>query len=592
MDSFLSIESKWGVSPDDPHRVTEPWKLIVHAKHILNINDTSCPEHIQSVFTEHIEDLVEAYDIMKSEGCDFETNVRVNRVLELAYYAQNACMSVSRMAELMDQNNDFRDNTDVSIFRFRSIDPSENTKYQNFLLYILGHFYKMGFARYNDNVYKSITYDGFNTRAWKLVGSISDTIYASVCKETNYDQFINLTHRGDSVRSATEFLNNCKDNQFPKLTKDRHVFSFRNGIYFADTDTFVKYGTDAHKAISSNLVSSKFFNHDFIDYSNVEPEEIPTPLLDSIFSFQRIDTEVMKWVYIMTGRIIYNIDELDGWQVIFFVQGQAGTGKSTYANSVCKQFYDEEDVGVMSNNIQKKFGLSDLVDKLLYVAPEIKRDFSIEQGEFQSIISGDKVTINIKCKSSRFENWTIPGVMAGNESPDFVDNAGSIQRRLVTLRFKQKVKKGDLLLGKKISHEMHAIIQKCNKFYRREALVNGRENIWTLLPQYFVDSQQELAKATNPLIHFMLSENIVIDSSKFVPEKVFTSAFNQHCKENNYNKPRFNPDFYLGPFAQYGVHVVYNEARLYQGITKRGTYFVGMDIKYDDAYDNFDDSEL
>ena len=37
---------------------------------------------------------------------------------------------------------------------------------------------------------------------------------------------------------------------------------------------------------------------------------------------------------------------MDGWQVIFFVQGQAGTGKSTYVINVCKQFYDEEDVGV------------------------------------------------------------------------------------------------------------------------------------------------------------------------------------------------------------------------------------------------------
>ena len=31
--------------------------------------------------------------------------------------------------------------------------------------------------------------------------------------------------------------------------------------------------------------------------------------------------------------------------------------------------------GVMSNSIQKQFGLSDLVDKLLYVAPEIKQYF-------------------------------------------------------------------------------------------------------------------------------------------------------------------------------------------------------------------------
>lgn len=583
MDALEKFEKLWGVSPENPHKVSDCTQIAQYAWGAVGLKDSDSPEHIQEVFKEHVDALVDCYNEIKSDACDFETHVRMNRVLEIVYYCQNMCVSGSRIAQLMDHNVDFRDNADASLFRFRAIDPAENSKYQNFLLYVLGTFHKRKYARYSGNVYKVVTANGFNTHAWAFVGTISDIIYDCVCKETNYDQFINVTARGDTVRSATEFLTHCSDKQFPNLTRDRRIFSFRNGIYFAKEDRFVEYASEEYKNIPDGVVAAKYFDNDFVPAANAQ--DIETPHFDSIFKYQGIPEDVMEWVYILTGRLIYEIDELDGWQVIFFVQGQAGTGKSTYAMSVCKQLYDEEDVGIMSNNIQKKFGLSDLVDRLLYVAPEIKRDFSIEQGEFQSIVSGDKVTINIKCKASRFENWVIPGVMAGNECPDFIDNAGSIQRRLVTLRFTKKVHKGDLLLGKKIQHEMPALIQKCNKLYLAMAAKHGRDSIWTILPSYFADTQRELAKATNPLIHFLLSGSVCLDPNKHIPEKVFVSAFNEHCRANNYEKHRFNPDFYMGPFSQHNITAEHGVSKEYNGGIRKDTYFVGLDIAHS-GYDS------
>ena len=579
MDILEEIEKHWGVSPTNPFKVDDSSKVLTLCFKNLGVKATQSCGHIQDYAKTYIDKLIELQNNLKSSGdFDFETQVRINRVLEMTYYAQNSCHSLSRVMELMDQNVDFTDNSDASLFRFKSISYQDNTKFQNFLLYILAHFYKHNYARYNGDVYKKIhTKDGYNTHAWERVGTITETIYKSVCKETNYDQFINVTHRGDSIRVATDFLSNCSDKQFPQLDKNRRVFSFSNGIYFAKDDNFVEYASDEYRSINSSVVSAKYFDQIFESSENWQ--NIKTPLFDSLFELQDIDEEILKWVYIFTGRLIYEIDELDGWQVIFFVQGQAGTGKSTYANNICKQFYDEEDVGIMSNNIQKTFGLSDIVDKLLYVAPEIKRDFNIEQGEFQSIISGDKITVNIKYKNSRFETWSIPGVMAGNECPDFIDNAGSIQRRLITLRFVNKIKDGDLMLGRKLKEEMGNIIQKCNKAYRETAFQYGRKNIWTVLPHYFLHTQQELAKATNPLIHFLLSENIVLDSTKFIPEKLFVAAFNEHCKDNNYNKNRFNPDFYMGPFAQHNIKVKYKETQIYEGNKKTGTYFMGVDLR-------------
>ena len=584
MERLEQYESQWGVSPENPHKVQDPKLIVELAYSALGIQSSDPPEHVYDTFSEHISDIVDA----KNEICStFELEVRVNRLLEIAYYAQCVCVGLNRISEVLDHTRDFRDNADASLFRFRPVNNDNTSAYQRFLLYVLGEFYRRKYARYNGDVYKLITTtEGYNTHAWQRIGTISEIMYSLVRKETNYDQFLNVTQRGDCIRTASEFLNQCHDSQFPQLVKDRRVFSFSNGIYFAADDRFVEYGTEDHASLQSSVVAAKHFPLAFEQCDTWQ--DIETPMFDSIFKHQHISDEVLAWVYIMTGRLIYEIDEKDGWQVIFFVQGQAGTGKSTYANSICKQLYDEEDVGIMSNNIQRTFGLSDIVDKLLYVAPEIKRDFNIEQGEFQSIVSGDKVTINIKCKGSRFENWKIPGVMAGNECPDFIDNAGSIQRRMVTLRFTQKVYKGDLNLGKKLKLEMPKILQKCNKAYLEAASAYGRDTIWGVLPKYFVSSQQELAKATNPLVHFLLSETVTLRKDAFVPEKIFKQAFNDHCRDNNYKPPRWNQDFCMGPFSQHGITLEKNTARSYQGTVVSGSFLCGVDMFLGNAH-TYDD---
>lgn len=576
MDLLNKFETSWGISSENPHKVSDKTALSSFFYTQLQLTENSSIYEIQEKFQVYIDQLLVVYNDLKKEKetKNFEIIVRINRLLEIVYYAKSFCVSSSRILDLMDLNNDYRDNCDANMFRFVTVDDSKNNHYQNFLLFLLDSFYENNYARYNNDIYQmKFTDDMIPTYSWIRIDSITNVIYSMIKKETNYDQFLNATNSMNSVKQAAEFLNNCQDSQFRELIKDRHVFAFKNGLYFAKDDKFIMY----HEKIPSNTVASKYFDIDF-NSDDISPENIETPYFDSIFQHQKICDNVLKWIYVFTGRLIYEIDEMDGWQVIFFVQGQAGTGKSTYVMNVCKQLYDEEDVGVMSNNIQTKFGLSDLVDKLLYVAPEIKRDFSIEQGEFQSIVSGDKVTINIKCKSSRFENWKIPGIMAGNESPDFVDNSGSIQRRMASIKFNYKVSDGDLLLGKKLQNEMGSILKKCNKYYLEYAEKYGRKNIWTVLPDYFANTRAEIARSTNALIHFLSSGKMVFSEDKYIPEKVFIQLFNQHCMDNNYKKCRFNQDFYTGPFSQYNITVENLDKKKYFGKNTAGPFFIGLDV--------------
>ena len=289
------------------------------------------------------------------------------------------------------------------------------------------------------------------------------------------------------------------------------------------------------------------------------------------------------------GRLLYKINHLDGWQVIFFFQGQAGTGKSTIAN-ICKAFYDDEDVGILSNNVQRKFGLSDILDKKIFIAPEIKRDFCLEQAEFQSMVSGDTMSIAEKYKKSRFITWDTPGILAGNETPDFIDNYGSIQRRIISIRFVKKVANGDMMLGRKLHEEMAKIIHKCNLAYIDAYSKFAKDDIWKHIPSYFVDNRNAMAAATNPLIHFLSSGKLTLDENRIMPEKEFIQYFNSHCVDNNYSKPRFNPDFYTGPFTQFGISIVKKNTFFWPPEGCRGskqitgTAFMGVDFLHDDEH--------
>ena len=105
-----------------------------------------------------------------------------------------------------------------------------------------------------------------------------------------------------------------------------------------------------------------------------------------------------------------------------------------------KQFYEIEDVKTLSNNVEKKFGLSSIYDGLLFVGPEIRGSMALEQAEFQSIVSGESRDRRQTREGqvSRVDNF---GCHGGQRGPD-----GRIRRlyvhRLVTFNFSPGSERG------------------------------------------------------------------------------------------------------------------------------------------------------
>jgi hypothetical protein len=464
-----------------------------------------------------------------------------------------------------------------------------STPFQKCLLYSLDQTYKAGYRRYKGQCCEEIkTIEGHRTRAWQTKFTIEQFVYSLAQKDDNFEVWKNFTSRGTVFRDVIDNMSKCIDAQFPEITKRRHVWSFKNGVFVGKEwipdrgvydCCFYSYDSQEFRCLDPTIIACKYFDQQFDDFSHIERwQDIPTPWFDSILKYQNFEDEVCDWAYVMGGRLCYDVGEMDGWQVIPFFKGIARSGKSTLITKVFKKFYENEDIGTLSNNIERKFGLSAIKDSFMFIAPEVKGDLALEQAEFQSMVSGEDVSVAVKNKTAVSIEWNVPGVLGGNEVPNWKDNSGSVLRRILPWNFAKQVRDADPQLDEKLNRELPIILLKCVKAYLDYSNKYRDKDIWNVVPEYFKKIQKQVAMVASTLHNFLESTNIIYGKELFVPQKLFVQVFNQHCQANNLGKHKFNQDFYAGPFSSRDIEVR-DEVVNYKGRTyPKQPVIYGVDV--------------
>lgn len=530
--------------------------------------------------------------LLRADSKD-ERRKRVDQFLRTLFYVQQAYGAAKVSARLLQSGVDGQaegGGTDeelaAGVSRFSRLDPEEANAMQQVLLYMLNCAQARGYRRRESDCYKRrLTADGHDTHSWEHACTMRDFVYDATRKELNFDMWLALTSnvRGN-VGAVVDHLMHCQDVQLPDLRKDRHVFAFSDGIYLAAKDEFVRYPA---ASVPSDVVAAKYFDAplgQLVDACSAGADwyaAIPTPHMQSILDFQEMGQDVARWMYVLIGRLMYDVNEKDAWQVLPYLKGAASSGKSTILMRVCRALYEANDVGVMSNNIEKKFGLSAFYDKYMFIGPEIKNDVALEQAEFQSIVSGETVQIAIKFRTAQTVDWTTPGILAGNEVPGWVDNSGSVKRRIVLFDFPNTVTNGDMELGKKLEAELPAILLKANRAYLDAVRRFARDNIWKHLPEAFHRAKQELAEDTNSIVHFMGSGQLRFAQDAYMPLVEFTTAYQMYVDRMGLTKQRTSADALKDPLLSYGC-------RIKKGVTLRwprdgdrvvtGVFITGVDL--------------
>ena len=595
LEQFYELEDKYKTE-GGPEGIT-------NVLNIFNVTERKdlIPSRIYEIYKEDWSKycgLMKCWDRLEQE-CDSEDEEedeeevnsikqRFSQFQETIFYSQQTILAFMRMTNC---NSAFPvPETPEMLFWHTPMDKGTNLQPIHILtIYMLGSIFQGRYRRIDGKVMEQIfTEDGYPTHAWKEKCDIKTIIRTMCDKEGKFEMWKLMT--AGLFEQVSKYLHDCQDIEFPDLVIKRRVWSFSDGIYDATNDQFWFYG----KYTDDNLVSCKIIDKPFADVyfsshlhlpgsAKRRYEDIQTPKFNSIFAPQNFDADMIKWIFAFIGRLFYKVNERDSWQVIPFLKGVAGTGKSTVIK-VIQMMYNTRDIGVISNNIEKKFGLSSVFDKTIFIIPELKGDFQMDQAEFQSMVTGEELSMAVKHENPRVGQWTVPGIIAGNESAKWEDKSGSICRRIVIMDFPNKIPQDQSnpnLLSEIKATEIPAIIRKASLAYDWAVQMYGNDDIWTALPVRICEEKKKLQYSTNPLYAFMNSDRIEIDADEYTLESLFIVQLKTFASLKFPGMTiTFTEDFYSYIFSDYDI-VVENSIKNWprdSNNAQRQTYITGCKV--------------
>jgi phage/plasmid-associated DNA primase len=194
------------------------------------------------------------------------------------------------------------------------------------------------------------------------------------------------------------------------------------------------------------------------------------------------------------------------------------------------------------------------------------------------MVSGEGVSIAIKCKTAISRIWKVPGMLCGNILPRWMDPGGAISRRVLLLGFENYVIHSDPLLARKLLDEAAAFLCKCNRAYLWSVRNYRDKNIWDSVPQYFRDKQQELIESSNQLVNFITHcAELKRDVEAYMLENDFIQMLNRFMKEKQLGKFVWKEEYFSHVLPRYGLRLE-KSTRRWNGQDIHAQWIVGIGL--------------
>lgn len=343
----------------------------------------------------------------------------------------------------------------------------------------------------------------------KLNGLVYKPVEACPCayvQQCDYKRYINTVLAGNPQYTSNpkrfdecvKYLTNYTDTEMPDIEIDRDVLSFSNGVLQLVSGVFTLYADLTMGCDLTKRVARHHIPHPYTDCEH-------TPLLDKILDPQ-FGKDVAQVLCALIGRSLFTVGQLDGWQIMLFMSGVGGTGKSLVLNIIANMFAPEA-VGNLAAKREEVFGMANLVDKEVVLGSDMpaKMSASLPQEIMQTMTAGDRMEIPRKGLTALQVLWTAPVIVAGNHFPDYVNTGNNVGRRMVTVRFDNIISNPeDGLLKRIIETELPNIVARCLKAYR--VMINQAEaagGFWKCVPHVMIDWKNRLSASTNKLSQFL-----------------------------------------------------------------------------------------
>ena len=226
---------------------------------------------------------------------------------------------------------------------YRPLIDDDLKDHQKLIKYYLEQCRMQNLRKKDGVLYRPLMINDKFTYHYKQFSEIGAFLYSSIYPTSVNNQLFKwLTEKVTTNSACCKYLTHCVEDNLPTLERNRHLFSFKNGLFNAFENCFHYYGDPnlTNRELTINYIDQDFIPCDYGDH----PLDIPTPEVDKILLSQNLEDTHMLWVYAMIGRLIFGLGQRDQWQVIPFFLGVAGSGKSTLLNLASK-FWSKVDVG-------------------------------------------------------------------------------------------------------------------------------------------------------------------------------------------------------------------------------------------------------
>lgn len=241
-----------------------------------------------------------------------------------------------------------------------------------------------------------------------------------------------------------------------------------------------------------------------------------------LFSAERY--QILRHIYPFIGRMLFELEKFDAYQIAMYFLGAGGTGKSTIIDNVLRLFFDESDIGELQSE-NDIFTLGNIYPCRACFCPELGRRPGIPQETIQKMISGEHVGLREMNKGWTTVKWVAPMVFASNHFP-FNNDEGQVSRRFLLLLFQRVIPKHarDSSLKYKLREEIMAILYKCARAYREFTTMYNNFDVFgqypvqdpedgiafrTVMPTFFHLQKAVGECRTNPTAEFLAESDLL-----------------------------------------------------------------------------------
>jgi hypothetical protein len=237
--------------------------------------------------------------------------------------------------------------------------------------------------------------------------------------------------------------------------------------------------------------------------------------------------------------------------------GTGGCGKSTIMKAQMK-FWPSHLRGIISANMQQKFGLGDCAGCTVCFCSEVTRQFGLMQEEWQNCSSKEAVSLAVKFKSTIKMDWIAPFMWAGNADPDYNNSSGQVSRRLAGVRMLKPVRPRDGDMGRNIEACLGHLQRKEVLAYWEFRRLIGKTDPMSEpdhLPPAFKEYYQNSLRQSDPIVEFITDPGWIVMEDTTMYMSDFRTAFNEFRAAMGYQKSLrgWGPEVYRNAFEDNGI---------------------------------------